>query len=115
MEQLLSQRPKFQFQMPKFITQDQNRTTFINWTAGLLGGLSSITIFSPFDLARTRHIILVHINSIYKCLFYSQATTKSYGVVQYNGFLHTLSKIYHDEGFRGLYKGNTNIKIHNAN
>jgi len=64
---------------------------FINWFAGLAGGLCSISLFSPFDLARTRHIVL--------------STTKSHGIVKYNGLLQTLSRIYIDEGFRGLYKG----------
>jgi len=40
-----------------------------------------------------------------------KATTNSHGVVQYKGFLHTLAKIYKDEGFRGLYKGNIHWNI----
>jgi len=91
MERMLPQNKTTPRTTPKFLTKPENRSLFINWIAGLLGGLASTTIFSPLDLARTRHIIL--------------ATTNSYGIVKYGGFMQTLNKIYLDEGLRGLYKG----------
>jgi len=63
----------------------------IDWVSGLLGGFASATVCAPLDIARTRHMLL--------------ATTKSYGVIDYQGFLQTASKIFKDEGIRGLYKG----------
>jgi len=59
MERMLPQNKTTPRTTPKFLTKPENRSLFINWIAGLLGGLASTTIFSPLDLARTRHIILV--------------------------------------------------------
>lgn len=69
----------------------KNSPLFIDWISGLLGGFASATICAPLDISRTRHMLL--------------ATTKSYGVIDYQGFFQTASKIFKDEGIRGLYKG----------
>jgi hypothetical protein len=53
------QKSKDQSLFHNFHLSKENRSLFINWVAGLLGGFTSVTIFSPFDLARTRHILLV--------------------------------------------------------
>jgi len=59
MERMLPHNKNTTFTTPKFLSKTENRSLFINWVAGLTGGLASTTIFSPLDLARTRHIILV--------------------------------------------------------
>lgn len=68
-----------------------NRALITDWSAGLVAGFASATICAPLDISRTRHMLL--------------ATTKSHGNIYYKGFLHTASRIYRDEGIRGLYKG----------
>jgi solute carrier family 25 folate transporter 32 len=71
--------------------QSNAKKVFIDWISGLLGGFVSVTICAPLDLARTRMAVM--------------ATTKTNGEVMYKGFFQTFRKIYHDEGFKGLYKG----------
>ena len=41
------------------IIHGENKNVLINWFSGLTAGLCTVSIFSPFDLARTRHIIQV--------------------------------------------------------
>jgi solute carrier family 25 folate transporter 32 len=68
-----------------------NRSLSIDWLSGLAAGFTTATVCAPLDVARTRHMLM--------------ATTKSHKVINYKGFLHTMSKVYRDEGLRGMYKG----------
>jgi solute carrier family 25 folate transporter 32 len=68
-----------------------NRGLMVDWSSGLVAGFASATICAPLDISRTRHMLL--------------ATTKSRANIDYKGFFHTASRIYRDEGIRGLYKG----------
>lgn len=62
----------------------------IDFFSGLLGGLISVITLAPLDVARTRMALM-------------QIT--KYGKDRYSGFGGTLSKIYEDEGIKGLFRG----------
>ena len=62
----------------------------LDFFSGLLGGMISVIVLAPFDVARTRMAIM-------------QIT--KYGKDRYSGFSGTFKKIYADEGWKGLFKG----------
>ena len=72
MERMYSQKHASHFHVPKFLANNKTKESFIHWTAGLISGLTSITIFSPLELARTRHILLVEIYIPHNINFASQ-------------------------------------------
>lgn len=62
----------------------------IDFCSGLLGGIISVITLAPFDVARTRMALM-------------QIT--KYGKDRYSGFSGTLTKIYIEEGYKGLFRG----------
>lgn len=68
----------------------QNYKLLTDWFAGLTAGFVSVTVCAPLDLARTRQMLI--------------ATTPKFER-HYSGFFSTLTHIYRNEGFKGLYQG----------
>jgi solute carrier family 25 folate transporter 32 len=61
----------------------------INFFAGIAAGLSNVLVCAPLDTARTR----LQTQGLYQ--------------IKYKGIFQTLSKIYKEEGIKGLYMGSS--------
>ena len=83
---------------------NKNKSIFIDFFSGLLGGITSVTICAPLDITRTRLNMMVNNKfAILKYYIYIQNSENS--KIKYEGFIDALKTIKKQEGMKGFFKG----------